>query len=287
MGLRPRFKTPFSQARDKLLAYAMRPLMAFRPRTRFLVGCSVLALLTTLLLLPNRSFTFNENYRLGDVLGRSITAPADLTAVDQAETERRRAAARESTRAVFNFDSSRAETSVQSFRSAWEDLQKQVTSGQKSPNWTGEGGPAVARAIIAHSFSETDLERLASIVREIGAGYIYDDGDAERLQQEIVLVDVRNPVAQLIVPAPRTRMSALSSARRTLERRIVDLQGWTSEQKTALVSALTPLIRPNVVLDEAATAVDPTSSNLAQTKSGGRTRRRYSHTPHARANRSD
>lgn len=255
MGLRPRFKTPFSQARDKLLAYAMRPLMAFRPRTRYLVGCSILVLLTTLLLLPNRSFTFNENYKLGDVLGRSITSPSDLTAVDQAETERRKNAARESSRAVFNFDSSRAETSVQSFRSAWEDLQKQVTSGQKSPNWSGEGGPAVARAIVAHNFSETDLERLASIVREIGAGYIYDDSEAERLQQEIVLVDFRNPVAQLIVPAPRTRMAALSSARRSLERRIVDLQGWTSEQKTALVSALTPLIRPNVVLDQAATAV--------------------------------
>ena len=254
MGLRPRFKTPFGQARDKLLAYAMRPLMAFRPRTRFLIGCSVLVLLTTLLLLSNHSFTFNENYRLGEVLGRSITSPSDLTAVDQAETDRRKAAARDSTRAVFNFDSSRAETSVQSFRSAWEDLEKQVTSGQKSPNWSGEGGPAVARAIMARNFSETDLERLASIVREIGAGYIYDDGDAERLQQEIVLVDFRNPVAHLIVPAPRTRMSALSSARRTLERRIVDLQGWTGEQKTALVSALTPLIRPNVVLDEAATA---------------------------------
>ena len=254
MGLRPRFKTPFSQARDKLLAYAMRPFMFFQPRTRFLIGCAALALLTTLLLLSNRSLTFNENYKPGDVLGRSIIAPADVTAVDQGETERRKAAARESTRAVFNFDSSRAETSVQSFRSAWEDLKKQTTNGQKSPNWSGDGGPAVAQAIISHNFNETDLERLASIVREIGAGYIYDDGDAERLQQEIVLVDFRNPVAQMIVPAPRTRMLALSSARRGLELRIVNLQGWTAEQKTALVSALTPLIRPNVVLDQTATA---------------------------------
>ena len=70
MGLRPRFKTPFSQARDKLLAYAMRPLMVFHPRTRFLIGCCVLVLLTTLLLLSNRPSSFNENYKLGDVLGR-------------------------------------------------------------------------------------------------------------------------------------------------------------------------------------------------------------------------
>src|ERR1051326_5504622 len=175
MGLRPRFKTPVSQARDKLVAYAIRPLMVFKPRQRFLIGCSVLVLLTTFLLFSNRASTLNENYKLGDVLSRSIIAPADLTAVDQAETERRKAAARESARAVFNFDSSRAESSVQSFRSAWEDLQKQTASGQKSFTWTGEGGPAVARAIIAHGFDDIDLDRIESLIREIGGGYIYDD----------------------------------------------------------------------------------------------------------------
>src|SRR5215213_1810037 len=233
MGLRPRFKTPFSEARDKVLAYAIRPLRVFQPRTRFLIGCSVLVLLTTLLLLNNRSSGFDENYKLGDVLGRAIVAPADLTAVDPAETERRKATARETTRAIFNFDSSRAETSVQSFRSAWEDLKKQFTG---------------------RNFNEADLDRLASIIRETGSGYIYDDDDTDRLQNEIVLVDVRDPAAQLNVPAPRTRMVSLSSARRSLERRIANLQGWSPEQKTTLVSALLPLIRPNVVLDQAATA---------------------------------
>src|ERR1044072_3409070 len=191
-------------------------------------------LLTTLLLLTNRPYSFNENYTLGEVLGRSIVAPSDLTAVDQAETERLKNIARESTRPVFNYDSSRAETSVQSFRSTWEDLQQQTNSGQTK--------------------SEADLDRIASIIREISAGYIYDDNEADRLQQEIVLVDVRGPVAQMILPAPRTRMTPLSSARRTLETRIVNLQGWSSEQKTALASALAPLIRPNVVLDQTATA---------------------------------
>ena len=164
MGLRPKFKTPVSQARDKLVAYAIRPLMVFQPRTRFLIGCSVLVILTTFLLLTTRSSSFNENYKVGDVLGRSIVVPADLTVLDQAETERRRDAARESTRPVFNFDSSRAETSVQSFRSAWDDLEKQSTSGQKSFIWNGEGGPAVAKAIIAHGFDDAELERIASIM---------------------------------------------------------------------------------------------------------------------------
>ena len=256
MGLRPRFKTPFSQARDKLLAYAIRPVMVFQPRTRFLIGCGVLALLTTLLLLSSRSSNFNENYKLGDVLGRSIVAPRDLTAVDQAETERLKAAARESTRPIFNYDSSRAETSVQSFRSDWEELQKQTTSGNKSPAWGGEGGPGVAQAIISHNFNEADLERLTSIIREVGGGYVYDDAEADRMQQEIVLVDsrARSPTAQMIFPAPRTTMTSLSQARRRLELRVVGLQGWSVEQKTALTAALTPLIRPNVVLDQMATA---------------------------------
>jgi putative nucleotidyltransferase with HDIG domain len=256
MGLRPRFKTPVSQARDKLIAYAMRPLMIFQPRTRFLIACSILALATTLLLITTRGSSFNETYKLGEVLSRSIVAPADLTAVDQAETEKRKNIARESTRAVFNFDSSRAESSVQSFRSAWDDLQKQTnTPGQnKSFIWNGEGGPAVAQAIVSHGFKEADLDRIASILREIGAGHIYDDVDAERLQKEIVVIDVRNPVAPTIEPAPRMRMLALSAARRKLEDRIVNLPGWSAAQKTALTAALVPLIRPNIVLDQTATA---------------------------------
>ena len=132
MGLRPRFKTPLSQARDKLLAYAIRPLLVFKPRTRFLIGCSILVILTTLLLLTNRASSFNDNYTLGEVLGRSIVAPSDMTAVDQAETERLKNIARGSTRAVFNFDSSRAESSVQSFRQAWENLSSKQAQARLS-----------------------------------------------------------------------------------------------------------------------------------------------------------
>src|SRR5688500_15868441 len=197
MGLRPRFKTPFSQARDKLLAYVIRPFMVFQPRTRFLIGCGLLVTLTTLLLVTDYSSSFNQSYKEGEVLARDIVAPTDITAVDEAETERRRTAAREATRPTFNFDSTRAETSVQSFRTEWETLQKQI-----APN--------------KNTFTEADLERLASILREIASGYIYDDADAERLKQEIVLVDVRSPASQLIVPAPRTRMVSLSRARQDL-----------------------------------------------------------------------
>jgi len=254
MGLRPRFKTPLDQARDKLVGYAIRPFIAFDSRTRFFLGYGILVVSTTFLLLSNYSSGFTENYKEGDVVARTVIAPADITTVDISEKEKRRAAAREATRPIFNFDSSRAESSAQSFRAGWEALKKQVASGQnKLQYWNGEDA-AVARAIISHNFNNEDLDRLTTLIREVGAGYIYDDNDADRLKQEIVLVDIRNPTAQMIMPAPRTRMTALSAARRNLELRILNLQGWSQEQKTALASALTPLVRPNVVLDQTATA---------------------------------
>jgi membrane-associated HD superfamily phosphohydrolase len=228
--------------------------MVFERRTRFLILTALLILLTTLLLQTSHSSALSENYKEGEVLTRAIVVPADIATIDLAETEQRRAVARRATRPIFNFDASRVESSVQSLRAGWEELKKQSSSGNKTPVWNGEGGPAVARAIIAHNFDEDELERLTNLVREIGTGFIYDDNDAERLQQEIVLVDVRNPVAQMIIPAPRTRMLPVSSARRNLELRILNLTNWTQEQKTALALALVPLIRPNVVLDQTATA---------------------------------
>lgn len=185
-----------------------------------------------------------------------MVSPADIATIDFAETEKRRAAAREITRAIFNFDSTRGASSAQSFRAAWEDLKNQVTSNPQGtkPTWSGDGGTDVARAIIAHRFDDAELERLTELMRGIGDAYIYDDSDADRLKQEIVLVDVRNPAAQMIVPSPRTRMTPLTVARRNLELSVLNLRGWSQEEKAALVEAMSPLIRPNVVLDQTATA---------------------------------
>ncbi|HEX6730176.1 MAG TPA: HDIG domain-containing protein [Pyrinomonadaceae bacterium] len=252
MGLRPRFKTPFGQARDKFVAYAMRPLMVFSPRKRFMIGCCALVLLTTLLLI-SYSAPFSENYKEGEVLTKTIVVPADITTIDRSETDRRKAAAREASRPVFNYDSSRSETSAQGFRAAWEELKK--SGGARDSNlFSGVGGKALASAISAHKFNDADLNQLATLIREVGAGYIYDDSDGERLKQEIVLVDVRNPTEHMIIPSPRTRMIALSAARRNIELRVLNLPGWSQQDKTALSSMLASLIRPNVVLDQAVTA---------------------------------
>ena len=85
------------------------------------------------------------------------------------------------------------------------------------------------------------------------AGYIYDDADAERLQQEIVLVDVRNPSRTDDCAAPRTRMSP-SRQRAEVSNCESSIFGLVSRTKDRAHCALLPLIRPNVVLDQTATA---------------------------------
>lgn len=255
MALRPRLTTPLSRARDAALQFALRPVQAFAPRTQLLIGFGFLVVVTSLLL-TTYSSGLAEDYREGEVVRGNVIARADVNGFDIVETERLRNQARLATRPVFNFDSTRGENAARSFRAAWEDLKAQSESPTppKALTWNGDGGNGVARAISAHGFDEATLIRLTGLIREVGDKYVYDDAEADRLSQEIVLVDVRNPAGQMIMPAPRTRMLSGSAARQELELRILSLSGWTQEEKSALVAAIVPLIRPNVVLDQTATA---------------------------------
>ena len=266
MAIRPRFTTPFSRARDAIIRVLLRPLNLLQPRTLFLIGFGLLVVLTVPLLLGSFSSGSAREYKEGDVVRESVVARTDSTGIDIAETERRRNAARDATRPVFNFDSTRGATSARSFRAAWEDLRQQSEAAPSQVlTWSGEGGNAVARAIAAHNFSQDEIDRLVRMIRDVADKYIYDDVDGERLTREIVLVDVRNPSGQMIMPGPRTRMMSLSEARRELELRILSLPGWSQEHKAALVSAILPLVRPNVVLDQTATATSrETEANKIQ-----------------------
>lgn len=278
MALRPRFTTPFSRVRDLVSQYVVRPFEIFNPRTRLFIGFGFLVAITVPLLVSNYSSGYAQDYREGEVIRGNVVARADVNGIDIVETERRRNAARQATRPIFNFDSTRGDSSARSFRAAWEDLKSQAeakTPG-KAPTWSGEGGVGVARAIAARKFDEEDLNRLVALIREVGDKYIYDDGEADRLNQEIVLVDVRNPSAQMIMPAPRTRMLSLTAARQELELKILNLSGWSQEEKSALVAAILPLLRPNVILDQtgtttareaAANKIDPVLMSIKRNQS--------------------
>jgi putative nucleotidyltransferase with HDIG domain len=207
------------------------------------------------LLFTNYSSGLSGSFKEGEVVKATIVSPADITTVDIAQTKIRQDAAREATRPIFKFDASRGENSAQSFRAAWEELRSETDNrSARTPTWTGEGGAAVARAIIAHHFDRKLLDTLAGLIREAGDGYIYEDSDAHYLKQEIELVDIGNPNAQMIVPSALTRMRPVSAVTRNLELRIRGLSGLSLEEKTAFAAAIAPLIKPSVVLDQTATA---------------------------------
>ena len=256
MALRPRFTTPFSRARDLAFQYFLRPFKIFQPRTRLLIGFGFLVAVTVPLLVSSYSPGYSHEYREGEVIRGNVVARSDVNAFDIVETERRRNVARQATRPIFNFDSTRGESSGRSFRAAWDQLKREAEARtpSKAVTWSGEGGAGVARALLAQNFKEEDLHQLVTLIRGTGDKYIYDDAESDRLNQEVVLVDVRNPAAQMIMPAPRTRMLSLTDARHETELKLLNLSGWTQEQKSALVAAILPLIRPNIVLDQTATA---------------------------------
>ncbi|MDT4966222.1 MAG: cyclic-di-AMP phosphodiesterase PgpH, partial [Acidobacteriota bacterium] len=253
---RPRFTSSLTRARNAVVGSIVRPFKWFAPTTRFYIGYAFLVVVTTMLLVNAYSRGMTESYQEGEVVRRTVIAPTDFSILDWTETEKRRAAAKEAARPVFSFDPTRPESSVANFRVAWEDLRKQAYRGgsKKELKWTGEGDAAVASAIAAHGFDPAELERLSAIIREVSDGYIYEDGDAEYLKQEIVLIDKRNLSGPLVLTMPQSRMTPLSTAHKSLRSRLTQLSGWSQEERAALPLALQQFVRPNVVLDPAATA---------------------------------
>src|SRR5205085_8234283 len=172
---RPRFTSRFDRARNAALEFFVRPFRWFRPTTRFFIIYGLFVVITTLLLANANSRTITETYQEGEVIRRTIISPADISVTDWTETEKRRAAAKETARPVFTFDSMRAEIATKTFRSAWEDLQKQaeahasgnLNTGKRDLKWQGEGDGAVVSAILAHRFSPTELERQTRVLREV------------------------------------------------------------------------------------------------------------------------
>ncbi|HEX8097966.1 MAG TPA: HDIG domain-containing protein [Pyrinomonadaceae bacterium] len=269
---RPRFTTRLTKFRDALSDYVARPFRRLSPNTRFGLGFAALVIITTLLLAGNYSRGLVEDYREGDIVKRTIIAPADMGGVDIAETERRRDAARESVRPVFSFDPSRGDASAQELRRAWEDLQKQTEQqqrannpGAKEPVWTGQGGNDVARVIVAHRFDPRLLDQVTRMIKESLDGYVYDDAEAAHLKGEITLVNQKTPDTQTVLAVQQSRLTPLSAARHELWARVTQLKAWTREDLTAIASATLPLLKPTLSFDEAATqAAEQTAANSVQ-----------------------
>jgi membrane-associated HD superfamily phosphohydrolase len=239
----------------------------FRPTTRFLVGFLTLALLTTLLLARTRSLLpAAESYREGDIVSADVIAPADITAEDVGETERRREAARRRTPSVWNHDPTVAERAAQSFRASWSALKQQADARADNSNhnaganvnadaqaarpelaWPGEGDDkqAVARAVAARNFDAGALDFITRAIRETGSLYIFDDREAEHVSGDMRVVDTRGGT-QTAVNQFQERFVALAAARESLRERILKMTHWKVAEREAVASAATPLLKTNV-----------------------------------------
>ena len=269
-GRRPRFNTPLTEARDRVVGALMRPLRWFRPTTRFLLCFLALAVVSTLLLARTRSaLTSAEVYQEGDVVRADVIAPADITAEDSRMTEARREAASHAVPQIWNHDPAQIENAVQSFRASWTSLQRQAEaragSNANSLNadaqheradlvWPGpaDNRQAVARAVAAHNFDAGALETLTRMMREHGGGYVYDEADAGQMKLEGQAVELRRE-AQPAVSTSQSGFSSLPAARRNLHWRIQQLKGWTRQEQEALASAILPLLTPTVGFNREAT----------------------------------
>ncbi|MBD0371635.1 MAG: HDIG domain-containing protein [Pyrinomonadaceae bacterium] len=253
---RPRFKPRFNVVREFASRYVVRPFKWFSPRTRYAIGFLLLVITTTLLLINTRSRVSIEPYKPGDVVVRTVIAPADIEGVDLTETEKLREAARQSVLPVFKFDPTAGEQAAAEFRAAWEDLQKQVDPRNPSASdfkWNGKGSPEAARVIIARRFNSDDLARITALLRSTGDGYVYDERDVEQIKGEVSLVNAQSPNVQSSVRLPPDNMRSLSVVLQDFHSRLSRLPGWSQEQIAALASATVPLVRPNLVYDAIAT----------------------------------
>ncbi|HVF68825.1 MAG TPA: HDIG domain-containing protein [Pyrinomonadaceae bacterium] len=267
-GRRPRFKSPLTEARDRIVGAVMRPLRWFRPTTRFVLCFLALAAVSTLLLARTRSaITSAEVYQEGDVVRADVVAPADISSTDARATEARREAARRETPPVWSYDPTQVESSVQSFRALWVALKQQSDArapnnangpGSNAPHdlvWPGVAADrtALARAVAAHNFDSGALEVLSHMMRDTSGGYVYDERDSEGLAPEVRLADVRGGADASSV-AERSRLTPIAAVRQSLRGRVSELAGWRPSERELLASAMLPLLRPSVTFDSAATA---------------------------------
>ena len=257
-------ETTLTRTRKRVFDYLSLPLEKLSERQRFWIGFALLSLITTFLI--NNPFlrSASELYKEGDIAHESIISPADITIVDEAETETIKQSVREGIHPIFTFESKRADEAVQSFRSAWENLARKTGAGvnvnspensnsKTDAQWTGAGGAEVGKILLARRFSPNELEAITRVLRENAEGSIYGDQDQQYFQEEITLIDRQKPNQQSAIKLPESGMTALSEARNNLKNGLKQIKSLSEPEVEAFNSALAPLIQPSIVFDSVAT----------------------------------
>ena len=263
--------SPLKKWRKTFEHHAKRSLEFFTEKQKFWLGFVVLCVLTTVLINnPLWRASGEQIYKEGDIARESIISPADISSTDAEETERIRQDARETVKPIFTFESNRSDEAVQSFRSAWESLQRKTDSlananqkangnariannSKTNAQWTGAGGEGLGKIFAARRFSANELEAGTRVLRESANGLIYGDQDRQFFASEISLLDRQKPNQQSIVQMPESNMTAVSEARNNLKEGLSQIKSLSAVEVEAFYNAIAPLIQPSVAYDSAAT----------------------------------
>ena len=261
----PNLAPPFAKTRNKIVQLFTRPFQKLTGTQKFWIGFSVLSLLTTILLQNPFRQTVLETYKEGEILRQSIVSPADISVVNTEETEALQQASREAIRPIFTFEPNRADQAVQSFRIAWEKLQKHDANSNSNvkantkieekneAHWTGAGGADVGKVLASRRFTANELEAVIRSLRESAEGSIFNDSDRQYFQNEITLIDRQKPNQQSVASLPESSMTPLSVARNKLKDRLLEIKSFSTKETDAFYIALEPFIQPSVIFDSAAT----------------------------------
>ncbi|MET0752285.1 MAG: HDIG domain-containing metalloprotein [Pyrinomonadaceae bacterium] len=259
----PDLASPFSKARKTIGTYVSRPFENFTSAQFFWAGFAFLCLITTFLI--NNPFWRSsvEQYKEGDIARETINSPADITQTDTEETEKLKQRAREGVLPIFTSESNRAEQAVQSFRSAWENLERKGdnsnTNSKSNSNtkieaqWTGAGGAELGKVFTARRFSANEIDAIIRSLRENAQGSIYGDQDKQYFQEEITINDRQKPNQKSVVKMPESTMTALSVARQNLYNDLKQIKSLSDKEVEAFNVALSPLIQPSISYDSVKT----------------------------------
>lgn len=264
----PNLAPPFAKTRNKVADYFSRPFRNLSQSQKFWIGFVLLALFTSVLI--NNPFwrISNEIYQEGEILRQSIISPADISVINTEETEALKKGAREAIRPIFTFEPNRADQSAQSFRSAWEGMQRKfANSNTNSAGKSNTANNNVRQISPARDGSKTDLDRIfesrrfssnefESITRalkESSEGSIYNDSDQQYFQNEITLIDRQRPNQQSLVSLPESSMMPLSAARQKLKERLAQIRSLSTKEVDSFYTALEPFVQPSVIFDSAGT----------------------------------
>lgn len=254
-------RSPVTEWRQWLFAVVAKPFTKLSDASQFWIGFATLCLLTTLLIYnPLWRASGEPNYQEGDIARESITAPADIYFNDPEESERLKTEAKNAVRPMFRYESNKADQAMQSFRSAWEKLQRRG-DGKLAANadakvesrWTGAGGAEVGKILAARNFSRNELDAVESGLRQSVEGFIYDDAEKQYFQSEVFVFDRAKPNQQSTVKMPESNWTPLSTAREKYKTRLVAIKSLSQKEADAFYTAGEILIEASISYDSVAT----------------------------------